>query len=194
MPQPLIPASKRCEQCRKIFTRQDKPGVIYGAFMALRYCSPECSADALRLDPVENFWNKVQKTDGCWLWNGSLSPKGYGVHWVGKGHKRAHRYSFELATGIDPGTRVIMHKCDNRRCVNPAHLQLGTQTENVADMDRKRRRNAPRGEGHGQARITAAQARAIRTDPRSACAIAADYPIGKSGIEAIKAGRTWRHV
>lgn len=189
-----IDASKTCEQCGCVFTRADKPGVIYGAFLKLRFCSPECSAASLRMDPVQNFWSKVRKGAGCWIWEGGLSPKGYGVHWIGTGHKRAHRYSFQLATGIDPGGRVVMHKCDNRRCVNPAHLQLGTQAENIADMDRKGRRNAPRGIQHGSAKVTPEQVAAIRCDPRPPREIAKDYPIGSSGIEAIKSGRTWRHI
>lgn len=189
-------ATRACEQCGKVFGRADKPGIIYSAFMKMRFCSPECAAASLRADPVAAFWAKVKKGAGCWLWTGGLSPKGYGVHWIGKGHKRAHRYAYELVHGVDPGRRVVMHTCDVRNCVNPAHLRLGTQTENVADMDRKGRRNSPRGERHGCAAVTAEQAAAIRNDHRTSRQIAAsgEYPIGRSGIEAIKAGRTWQHV
>jgi hypothetical protein len=187
-------ATYTCGQCGSVVTRADKPGIIYSAFLALRFCSPECAHASLRADPVASFWAKIEKTRTCWLWTGGLSPKGYGVHWIGRGYKRAHRYSYQLATGIDPGRYVVMHSCDNRRCVNPEHLSLGSQTENIADMDRKGRRNAPRGTSHGCAALTESQVRAIRADPRPHAKIAGDYPVSKSGIGAIKAGRTWKHL
>lgn len=187
-------ATRTCETCGVVFGRADKPGIIYGAFMKLRFCSQGCAHASIRLDPVENFWSKVEKGEGCWRWTGGLSPKGYGVHWVGRGHKRAHRFSFELATGIDPADQVVMHKCDNRACVNPDHLQLGTQSENVADMDAKGRRGQSRGEAHHAAKLTPDQVRAIRNDGRAPRHIAREYPVTESGIEAIKAGRTWRHL
>lgn len=192
----FIPASKRCEQCQRVFTREDKPGVIYGAFISLRYCSPKCAADALRVDPAENFWSKVQKYAGCWMWQGRTDRAGYGLHWAYKRHHLAHRFSYALHNGAIPPGAVVMHTCDMPRCVNPAHLQLGTQRENIADMDKKRRRGSAKGERHGMASLNADQVRAIKADNRSARAIAAsgDFPIGKSGIDAIRAGRTWRHL
>ena len=88
----------------------------------------------------------------------------------------------------------MMHSCDVRHCVNPDHLRLGTQAENIADMDRKGRRNPSRGSQHGQTRLTEAQVLEIRNDTRTCREIAADYPIGRPGVQAIKAGRTWRHL
>lgn len=78
-----------------------------------------------------NIWNHVEKTEGCWNWIGSGNPKGYGkVRVLGK-LIYAHRRIYELLVGpIDPGLDVH-HKCKNRACVNPAHLQLVTRKEHM---------------------------------------------------------------
>lgn len=112
------------------------------------------------------FWTKVHKTDGCWLWTACCDKKGYGAIGIGSrsdGTRKtelAHRMSFRLANGDIPDAQHVLHRCDNPRCVNPAHLFLGTNDENVADMVAKKRH--ARGEGHGNAKLTAEQVREIR--------------------------------
>jgi hypothetical protein len=98
-----------------------------------------------KLEPLEQrFWRKVDKAgpNECWLWKGTLSePNGYGL--ISNGHNkpwlRAHRVSWQLANGRDPGDLFVCHSCDNRTCVNPAHLWLGTNTDNLKDMVAKGR-------------------------------------------------------
>ena len=89
------------------------------------------------------FWLQVKKTDGCWLWTGTRHRQGYGLLTVGGRPLKAHRASFLLANGYLMTDMKVLHTCDNPPCVNPAHLRLGTQADNVADMVAKGRNRAP---------------------------------------------------
>lgn len=88
----------------------------------------------------QGFWEYVTPgaPDECWLWQGTLDRSGYGQ--LGWKHKlwKAHRVSYEIHHG-DPGKLHVLHNCDNPACVNPNHLRLGTNTDNVIDMFNKNR-------------------------------------------------------
>lgn len=85
----------------------------------------------------ERFWEKVQKTETCWIWTGSKSSNGYGNISLGAPSKKlisAHRLSYEMANGKAPEGLVIDHKCHRHDCVNPAHLQAVTQKQNAENQ------------------------------------------------------------
>ena len=120
---------------------------------------------------VERFWNKVQKSSGCWLWTGTILHDGYGQF----DRRRAHRVAWELTNGPIPKGQLILHRCDNPPCVRPDHLFLGTHAENMADMTSKGRgltgsrswlskhgQRAKPGEAHHMAKLTTEQVAEIR--------------------------------
>lgn len=88
---------------------------------------------------MERFLKKTEKTDGCWLWKDIVGSHGYGSLSFRMGRLLAHRVSYELFNGDIPKGYFVLHKCDNRKCVNPAHLFTGTQKDNVEDMESKGR-------------------------------------------------------
>lgn len=90
----------------------------------------------------DRFFAKVDKTDTCWLWTASTRGHGYGQFWDGERHTDAHRFSYKFHKGEIPKGQVVMHLCDIAACVNPAHLELGTQRDNLRDMYAKGRHRA----------------------------------------------------
>lgn len=135
---------------------------------------------------------------GCWLWAGPWTVSGYGVARSAGKNVRAHRLSWEMNRGDIPSGMVVCHRCDTPACVNPDHLFLGTQVENVKDRTAKGR--ASSGSKHSQslqgrvAKLTAEQVLAIRSDSRSNADIALDYGVTKENVGAIKRNQTWRHL
>lgn len=100
----------------------------------------------------------------CILWEGATKNEGYG--YVKRGGKNifAHRLAYQAANGTIPEGMVVRHTCDTPSCINPEHLVLGTQADNINDMyERKRDRHAT-GEAHGRAKLTVDDVNFIRTN------------------------------
>lgn len=86
---------------------------------------------------AERFWAKVDKTEGCWLWTGSLLHNGYGSFGVDGQCRRAHRFAYELTVGPIPEGLHVDHTCRNRNCVRPDHMRLVTNKQNQENRSRR---------------------------------------------------------
>jgi hypothetical protein len=143
------------------------------------------------------FWAKVEKTEGCWLWTGSLDTHGYGSLFWGGTTRRASRVSLILAGRPPPDGMLVCHTCDNPRCVRPEHLFLGTNLDNARDCIRKGRKVVFRGEAHGRAKLTEEMVRRAR-ERRAAGIIfsklAKEFGVSKSQIQRAVKGQQWRHL
>ncbi len=156
---------------------------------------------------IERFWTKVgvagkgayytglpEYKDECWEWQGARS-NGYGVFYC-FGRIYAHRFSFWIHTGVHPGDLGCCHSCDNPSCVNPAHLWLGTQAQNIHDAVSKGR--MARGEKQGFSKLTEAQVLKIRKRYAAGSVtqkrLAKDYGIDRSTVGYIVRRDCWTHI
>ncbi len=147
---------------------------------------------------AERFESFVMRelNSGCWLWTGFCNSEGYGHIGVAASlPRKAHRVSYEMHIGPIPVGALVRHKCDTPSCVNPAHLVLGTDADNMADRDTRHR--TALGERNGKSKLTTPQARAIKVrlgSGYSDTAIAEIYGVHSATVHAIRHGRTWKHV
>lgn len=187
---------RACAYCGKVFFAEQYD-IVRGHG---RFCSHSCHRFSLPIaDPDERFWALVdrQGPDECWPWRGTRDPRGYGSFTPVSGLPavHVHRHAYRLAKGPIPRGLYVLHHCDNPPCVNPAHLYAGTPLDNMRDkVDRGRQ---PRGSGHGRAKLTEDDVRAIRrlrAMGLSQQAIAIRYGVSQANISAILLGTTWTHV
>jgi len=148
--------------------------------------------------PAE-FLEHVRVTDTCWFWTGKTWPvTGYGR----LGRQRAHRLAYELFVGPIPNGRgfhgtCVCHTCDVRLCVNPAHLWLGTNGDNLRDMRDKGRLVAPRGAAHPRAKLTDDRVREIRKLREAGLSLEAlreRFGVTTSVLSGICRRTRWAHV
>lgn len=162
----------------------------------------------LDVDDEARFWSKAERrgSDDCWEWQAWRNAQGYGYFWdrIDKRMAPAHRWIFQFVNDIklprSPGASglVVCHKCDNPPCVNPAHLFLGTQDENMADMRAKGRQPDNRGERNPNTRLTPDDIRAIRASHHGkygdGMRIAREWGLSSAQVSKIVKGQCWLDV
>lgn len=157
------------------------------------------------------FWKKVAITanpDKCWFWLANKHPLlGYGFITVNKKLRTAHRYSYTINIGEIPKGLCVLHKCDNRSCVNPNHLFLGTNADNSADMVAKNRQTSgvrsgrytkpertAKGEGCHLHKLTEKQVLEIRESGLRKKELALLYNVHEDTIRYILNRKIWKHI
>lgn len=155
---------------------------------------------ATRKSITESFFSKIEMIpwSGCWMWIAALNnPDGYGVFCLHKPRRTvlAHRFSWEFHNGPITDGLFVLHKCDVRSCVNPMHLFLGTQADNVRDAARKGR--LAKHERHHQAVLTEEQVKTIRARyvaGEKQRALVREYGVSRKVIGSICRNESWRGI
>lgn len=150
-PRKKVLVERVCEYpgCGKVFVKE--------ASRKARFCNGSCRTAWVNwknAKPLaERFWRLVRKSEGCWLWVGKIEASGYGRIWIeGLKQEGAHRVSWELHNGPITDGLFVLHRCDVKTCVNPEHLFLGTQLDNM--RDRLAKGKYARGDAHHSRRRT----------------------------------------
>ncbi len=202
-----ISSQNLCPQCRVNAVPKNKT-----------YCSHDCYSSSRRHTP-ETFWNRIEKTEGCWIWHGDTQKYGYGRLNYHRKLYLAHRLAWILTNGPIPKGKYVLHRCDNPPCCNPDHLYIGTPADNVRDMIERNRmargdskhvkkgldhyyHKTPekrlRGERHGMSKLNEAAVLSIRDrfarKEASAIQLGKEYGVDRSLIYMVAKRQIWSHV
>lgn len=168
--------------------------------------------DFYRMDNDQKFWNKVSVAgpSDCWLWKGVIDAFGYGCIKRNGIQTRTHRHAWQLTNGAIPPGMQINHTCDIPDCVNPNHLKIGTQQENIRDKIARNRQakglangththpeKRPMGEKIGNSKLKESEVKLIKKSLLSGATLswlAEQFNVTKQSISGIKRQKTWRHV
>lgn len=140
------------------------------------------------------FWERTARVGDCLEWTGTMFSDGYGAFRINGNNRRAHRLSWEFTNGPIPGRLLVCHKCDNRRCVKPGHLFLGTAKDNADDMVRKGRASDRRGEKNQSAVLSekiVLSLREMHASGKSMRSIARELGLNAGTVRAAVIGANW---
>ena len=198
---PITKVERVCERCgNRFLARLTEVKRGYA-----RFCSRQCF-NGPRTDYIAGFWKRVDKNGPvpshcaelgpCWIWKGAHFFNGYG-EWHQGAHRvvKAHRLSWRLHYGPVPHGLDVLHRCDVKNCVNPRHLFIGNDFDNMRDAASKGR--LKRGEQLWTAKLTADQVREIRSlgeqgTPRAALAL--QFGVTRTNITFILNRQSWKHI
>jgi hypothetical protein len=146
------------------------------------------------------FVAKLDKTDSCWLWTG-FKKNGYGQFWLNRKPVYSHRVAYEMWVGPIPDGLLIRHKCDNRLCCNPEHLEPGTIADNMRDKVERGRQYHPlyshKGQTNPFAKLTEDDVREIRVllgFGMKGAELATRFSVSEGCVSNIKSRRNWKHI
>lgn len=142
----------------------------------------------------QRFWSNVvgEPNSGCWLWMGPVDENGYARFRVGARKARMHRWAFETLVRPLSRSEIVCHKCDVPACVNPSHMFIGSQRDNVEDKVKKGRQSV--GRKSPCAKLTEDQVRDIRASDETNRALGRKYGVTHGIIGKIKNREDWKHV
>lgn len=150
----------------------------------------------LRTSLLERIKARSVKRGDCIEWTGYTNYLGYGKLTFHNQLLSAHRAAFIANGGVIPDGMFVCHKCDNRKCVNPEHLFVGTRQDNIKDMVNKGRnkRGDTKGSKHWNASLTEDDVRTIRSSNESNVELAKRYGTSNKNISAVRHRHIWKHV
>lgn len=154
----------------------------------------------LNTDKNRFYSNIIINGNGCLEWKGTIKSNGYGqFKCLNKKWNHAHRYSYEFFIGSIPEGMCVLHSCDNRKCVNPVHLWLGTKKDNTQDMFKKNRNGyvGSKGEKNARAKLKEQDIKKIRasySQTMNCTELSKIYGTSISAIDRIVRNITWRNI
>jgi len=145
---------------------------------------------------IRRFFDNITFSDGCCEWLGRTNDDGYGTFRIGPAtavkQQLVHRFAWEIFNGPIPESMCVLHNCDNRVCVKPTHLFLGTR--DVNNKDRMEKGRSATGERNGQCRLSDQALRNILASTERGVALARKYEVTQDTICRIRNGRYPREV